>query len=89
MDAEKMVKLAEDWNNVPKQEKCVVVPTSGTRVINNGRLVEVGSTDNATCKMNRLEQARLNFTLRARARGRVSVQLVSPMGTVSEVIPKR
>jgi subtilisin-like proprotein convertase family protein len=91
MDAEKMVSLAQTWENVPEQRTCsVAASTSGRQTGPVSNLVDYVVVDRRrNCQVTKLEHVRVNFTLRAKKRGAVTVHLESPMGTVSEIIPKR
>ena len=88
MDAEKMVALARSWTAVPAQRVCVLRPDPDEPL--SGAAVSSALTVNGdACAVGRLEHVRVNLTVLARRRGAVRVELASPMGTVSKIIPKR
>ena len=87
MDAEKMVSLAKSWQAVPAQRTCVLQPDSATPLF--GSSVSSTLTVDSACEIGRLEHVRVNFTVLARRRGAVRLELTSPMGTTSKIIPNR
>ena len=93
MDAEKMADLARTWKGVPAQRVCVLRPESADPLfgpaVSSALSVNGGGGGDGACAIERLEHVTVNFTVLARRRGAVRVELTSPMGTVSKIIPKR
>ena len=88
MDAERMVALARSWKGVPGQLACVLDPEAPGPLF--GAAISSSSlTADDGCVIRRLEHVRVSFTVLARRRGTVHLQLKSPMGTTSKIIPKR
>ena len=102
LDAEKLVNAALNWTNVPTQRSChfilrfkngnipskehfkLAFNTSGCQVC------KVKGSD-GKCKnaINKLEHVVVNVTLKHRRRGDLSIQLISPSGTVSNLLHQR
>ena len=92
MDAEKMAALARSWKGVPAQRVCVLRPESADPLFGpvvSSALSVNGGGGGGACAIGRLEHVTVNFTVLARRRGAVRVELTSPMGTISKIIPKR
>ena len=89
MDAARMVALARSWKGVPRQLACELDPeTPGPlfgAAISSALTVDGGGA----CAIRTLEHVRVNFTVLSRRRGTVHLELMSPMGTTSKIIPKR
>ena len=88
MDAEKMVALARSWTAVPAQRVCKLRPDAD-EPLSGAAVSSVLTVNGDACAVGRLEHVRVNLTVLARRRGAVRVELASPMGTVSKIIPKR
>ena len=89
MDAEKMVALAKSWTAVPAQRVCVLRPDTDEPLSGAAAVSSALTVNGDACAVGRLEHVRVNLTVLARRRGAVRVELASPMGTVSKIIPKR
>ena len=89
MDAEKMVALARSWTAVPAQRVCELRPDPDEPLSGAAAVSSALTVNGDACAVGRLEHVRVNLTVLARRRGAVRVELASPMGTVSKIIPKR
>ncbi|XP_072167350.1 proprotein convertase subtilisin/kexin type 5-like [Diadema setosum] len=101
MDAAAMVERAQSWETLPEQLTCTKI--FNTKAGNRKRFFLRWNTVDFTsdlkvsrCReptvhedLNYLEHVQLTLTVSALRRGRVVVQLTSPLGTVSTLLSKR
>ena len=89
MDAKKIVELATNWTNVPKQTYCKLITSNLPQVV--GKL-SVGTTVlKVSClHLQTLEHVQLHANITSKGvRGLFSLSLTSPAGTQVEMIGKR
>uniref|UniRef100_A0A3Q2T8Q9 Proprotein convertase subtilisin/kexin type 5b n=1 Tax=Fundulus heteroclitus TaxID=8078 RepID=A0A3Q2T8Q9_FUNHE len=89
MDAEAMVKEAEQWKQVPVQHVCV---ETADRQIRNSLPLFVSATgcsDNPNLKVIYLEHVVVRITITHPRRGDLSINLTSPSGTKSQLLANR
>ena len=83
-----MVNLAKSWKAVPAQRICALRPEKDGPLFGSN-ISSVLTVNGGSCGIGRLEHVRVNFTVLARKRGAVHLELTSSMGTVSKINPKR
>ncbi|CAF0745501.1 unnamed protein product [Brachionus calyciflorus] len=94
MDAGRMVEVAKNWVNVPKMVTCAVRNSNfQVKTIQKSHIIEAVLTTDA-CQgsineVNYIEQVEIIVTVRAQQRGLLEIFLISPMGTKSQILPKR
>lgn len=95
MDAEAMVKYAEKWNTVPDQKICETITQNKEREI-PAKLktrLEVSLVTNgcrgATNEVRYLEHVQTKITLKYQPRGSLRISLISPQGTISNLLYPR
>ncbi|XP_035999655.1 proprotein convertase subtilisin/kexin type 5b isoform X2 [Fundulus heteroclitus] len=94
MDAEAMVKEAEQWKQVPVQHVCVETADRQIRTIRPEHLVRsvykaTGCSDNPNLKVIYLEHVVVRITITHPRRGDLSINLTSPSGTKSQLLANR
>ncbi|XP_027889018.1 proprotein convertase subtilisin/kexin type 5b isoform X3 [Xiphophorus couchianus] len=94
MDAEAMVKEAEQWKHVPAQQVCVETADRQIRTIRPEHLVRsvykaTGCSDNPNLKVIYLEHVVVRITITHPRRGDLSINLTSPSGTKSQLLANR
>ncbi|XP_076845202.1 proprotein convertase subtilisin/kexin type 5b isoform X2 [Brachyhypopomus gauderio] len=94
MDAEAMVKEAEQWKQVPSQHICVETADRQIRTIRPDHVVRsvykaTGCTDNANHHVIYLEHVVVRITITHPRRGDLSINLTSPSGTKSQILANR
>uniref|UniRef100_A0A7N6B092 P/Homo B domain-containing protein n=1 Tax=Anabas testudineus TaxID=64144 RepID=A0A7N6B092_ANATE len=94
MDAEAMVKEAEQWKQVPTQHICVENADRQIRTIRPEHVVRsvykaTGCTDNSNHHVIYLEHVVVRITITHPRRGDLSINLTSPSGTKSQLLANR
>ncbi|KAM7391946.1 hypothetical protein PAMP_022592 [Pampus punctatissimus] len=94
MDAEAMVKEAEQWKQVPAQHVCVESADRQIRTIRPEHVVRsvykaTGCTDNPNHHVIYLEHVVVRITITHPRRGDLSINLTSPSGTKSQLLANR
>uniref|UniRef100_A0A3Q2FDF8 Proprotein convertase subtilisin/kexin type 5b n=1 Tax=Cyprinodon variegatus TaxID=28743 RepID=A0A3Q2FDF8_CYPVA len=94
MDAEAMVKEAEQWKQVPAQHVCVETADRQIRTIRPEHLVRsvykaTGCSNNPNLKVVSLEHVVVRITITHPRRGDLSINLTSPSGTKSQLLANR
>ena len=102
LNAESLVTLAKNWTTVPKQKSCHFhlnfkngdIPSRHHFKLNfttDGCQKCSNKSENGTCKnaITKLEHVVVNITLKHRRRGDLSIDLISPSGTISHMLHKR
>eukprot|EP00058_Branchiostoma_floridae_P011650 XP_002597138.1 hypothetical protein BRAFLDRAFT_121298 [Branchiostoma floridae] len=93
LDAGSMVKMAQDWNTVPKRFHCTGTSMSDAKPIPvEGKVVVKLTTDACEGQENfvrYLEHVQAVVTLRSTRRGDVNINMTSPMGTQSILLSSR
>ncbi|KAG8011985.1 Proprotein convertase subtilisin/kexin type 5 [Nibea albiflora] len=94
MDAEAMVKEAEQWKHVPPQHVCVESADRQIRTIRPEHVVRsvykaTGCTDNSNHHVMYLEHVVVRITITHPRRGDLSINLTSPSGTKSQLLANR
>jgi len=102
LDAEKLVDAALNWTTVPKQKSChFILRFKNGNIPSKEHFKLAFNTDgcqackvkesDGTCKnaITKLEHAVVNVTLKHRRRGDLSIKLISPSGTVSNLLHQR
>ncbi|XP_013391412.1 uncharacterized protein LOC106159636 [Lingula anatina] len=84
LDAAKMVDFAERWQNVPEQTKCSKQMTGI-----NGKLPGTTTVDFKSCDIKFVEHVEVFVFVYFAGRGYVKMELESPVGTRSLMIPGR
>eukprot|EP00794_Sanderia_malayensis_P000162 gene162-774_t len=93
MDASQLVEKAKSWDNIAKQKKCWdnknagswKIPESGT-VLVSSNATACSDTDS---EVRTLEHVQLVMSLKHRHRGHLSIELISPSGTRSQILKTR
>ncbi|OWF48429.1 Proprotein convertase subtilisin/kexin type 6 [Mizuhopecten yessoensis] len=93
MNATGMVYLAERWTTVPAQHICTINGSKQNVPLYKYTMFENQvTTDGCAAKANEvryLEHVHVKITLNYKRRGDLSINLVSPSGTNSTILPKR
>lgn len=95
MNAERMVKTALTWVNVPEKTSCDVShnPMKVWQFQSPGRLEIEFDVDRCLgvndLQVNYLEHVQVRLNMACSRRGAISIQLISPNGTVSDVLNPR
>ncbi|XP_036385914.1 proprotein convertase subtilisin/kexin type 5 [Megalops cyprinoides] len=94
MDAEAMVKQAEGWTQVPAQRMCVENTDQQVRTIHPQRVLRVqlgasGCWGHSLHHVHYLEHVVLRITITHPHRGDLSINLISPSGTKSQLLANR
>ncbi|XP_072310817.1 proprotein convertase subtilisin/kexin type 5 [Eucyclogobius newberryi] len=95
MDAESMVKEAERWKQVPSQHMCAEeASVQQIRTIYPGSVMTsvfeaTGCAGNSLKHVTYTEHVILRVTITHRRRGNLSIRLISPSGTISELLAHR
>ncbi|KAG7476278.1 hypothetical protein MATL_G00081180 [Megalops atlanticus] len=94
MDAEAMVKQAEGWTPVPAQHVCVENTNQQVRTIPPQRVLRVqmgasGCRPRSLHHVHYLEHVVLRITISHPRRGDLSINLISPSGTKSQLLTNR
>ncbi|XP_034048082.1 proprotein convertase subtilisin/kexin type 5 [Thalassophryne amazonica] len=95
LDAERMVKEAEQWKEVPSQRVCEEeVPTQHSRMIHPGSTLTyvhktTGCSNNPLHHVVFVEHVIVHLAIIHHRRGDLSITLTSPSGTVSQLLTNR
>jgi subtilisin-like proprotein convertase family protein len=94
MNAGKMVELARDWKRVPELRSCTTTNSNfNLKTTQRPNFVEAtlftDACSGAINEVNYIEQVEIIVSIKTEVRGRLEIFLTSPMGTRSQILPKR
>ncbi|XP_068085215.1 furin-like protease 1 isoform X2 [Anabrus simplex] len=89
LNALKMVTAALNWKNVPEQRNFTLKVTGVPRKIEAYKSTVVLTTVDSSVYINYLEHVVVTLTLKHRKRGLLEMFIISPSGTVSQILTKR
>ncbi|BFZ01777.1 hypothetical protein BsWGS_04815 [Bradybaena similaris] len=93
MDASAMVNLALLWNTVPIKHECLIQTNINHESLEGGTKftahVEATACQGQSTEVNYLEHVQAVITLTYQRRGDIVIYLTSPMGTKSQLLPRR
>ncbi|XP_077478698.1 proprotein convertase subtilisin/kexin type 5 [Stigmatopora argus] len=97
LDAERMVMQAKGWRRVPPQRACTVKAHTQLKRISNEDGVLTSTLEASGCSASFRRRQNVAFvehvvarvTLACRRRGNLTIELTSPLGTVSRLLDKR
>ncbi|CAD5123129.1 DgyrCDS11503 [Dimorphilus gyrociliatus] len=89
MDATAMVKLSQNWTNVPEQQRCETPYLNGSKSFSKKSTLSVSVQTDGCGRVNYLEHVQAIVELSTSCRGEISIKLKSPSGTESVLLTKR